>query len=208
MVPFLQLDLYQRPQEDKNKDRRRRCDPQGRWKHVWNLPGKNSISGNGVLGSFENAKKFGNIYLYPKKSCLQKLRDSLHICFVKNVWRICAILAMKNINQKYNLQIFMHFFHLCFGKMKYGKGDGSKRRRAWVFGMKCCDRRWKKSAKPAMSRELWEPFCFRFLVCEFPSISCPMLRENPPPRTDFQCSSQSEIGQQLFLTSSVWPYFS
>ena len=41
--------------------------------------------------------------------------------------------------QKYRLQIFRHFFHVCFGKMKYGKGDGSKRKRAWVvwmFGMK------------------------------------------------------------------------
>ena len=27
--PFLQLDLYQRLQEDKNKDRQRRCDPRG-----------------------------------------------------------------------------------------------------------------------------------------------------------------------------------
>ena len=35
-------------------------------------------------------------------------------------------------------KIFRHFFHICFGNMKYGKGDGSKRRRAWVFGMKCC----------------------------------------------------------------------
>ena len=30
-----------------------------------------------------------------------------------------------------------------FGKMKYGKGNGSRRRRAWVFGMKCSEtKRW------------------------------------------------------------------
>ena len=41
--------------------------------------------------------------------------------------------------KKYGLLKFRDFFHVCLKKMKYGKDDGSKRRRAWVFGMKCPD---------------------------------------------------------------------
>ena len=34
------------------------------------------------------------------------------------------------------------------------------------------------------------------------------LQQKHSPKTDFQCLSRSEIGQQLFLKSSVGAYFS
>ena len=161
------------------------------------------------FGKFWECKEIWQYIFVSKKKLFAEIEGLFAHMFCKECLKnLCDKFGNKKCQPKILFANIYALLHVYFGKIKYGKGDGSKRRRTWVLWMKCCDRRWKKSAKPAMSRELWEPFCFRFLVCEFPSISCPMLRENPPPRTDFQCSSQSEIGQQLFLTSSVWPYFS
>ena len=87
---------------------------------------------------FLTTKKFGNKmcqlnFLFAE---IKGLFAHLFLLLL-NLWKFGN--KKKITAKKYRLQKFRDFFHVCLKKMKYGKDDGSNRRRAWVFGMKCRD---------------------------------------------------------------------